>query len=152
MVITIILNIILQISMNGFAGFDFGSQRKSVIQIMSNKESAKLVKSSNDTLTYQGSEYNGLPIKYWQFIFTKNKLKSLNLEFDGDKDAQAIYFRSLSNTITKNYGKYTTIEQNQNKLIMKWLFYFPRDEITVSTFIKINLTKNGLLNLEAGFI
>lgn len=152
MLITLVLNIILQISMNGFAGFDFGSQKKSVIQIISNKESARLVKSSKDTLTYQGFDYNGLPIKYWQFVFTNNKLKSLYLEFDGGKNEQAMYFKSLKNSIIKSYGKHTTIEQNASNLVIKWLFYFPRGEITVSTFIKLNFTKNGVLNLEAGFI
>lgn len=146
----IFISFVIQISMNGFAGFDFGSDKKFVSQIILAKENAKLFKSTTDTIIYSGDKYNGIPIKYWYFIFNKNKLSSINLELAGDGNEQSIYFKSLKNTLTKTYGKHTTIDQNKNNLKIKWLFYFPQATETASTFIELNFSNNRTLTIKSG--
>ena len=61
----IILVTLMQMSMNGFAGFDFGSDKGLVNSIISQKQSVVLIKDQEDTLKYSSGMFNGFPVGEW---------------------------------------------------------------------------------------
>jgi hypothetical protein len=139
----------MQMSMNGFAGFDFGSNKQAVQEIIREKGALTLVSESRDTLLHSGGSYNGFPVDRWQFVFQGGRLSTLKLEFAGE-DQRSIFYVSLLNSLTKTYGRRNTVDENGGTIVQKWNFYFPQGSGTASTYVLISFHKDRALFIKAG--
>ena len=142
--------LILQLAMNGFASYDFGSSKQSINNLLTKTKSHITYSNHKDSLICTGGFYNGIPVDKWDFIFKENKLMEMKLSFYKNKTTNLVVFQSIKKNIINSFGKYSLVEQNDGRLIYIWKFYFPFGDETKSTFITLALTNNQILTINSG--